>query len=213
MFFMPLLKLDGILLLTLAPPPMHSPLFIPTIETPESMAHQSKPHLKELQHAHLLETHCFPVLVSSTSPTLPLMDLYWITEVFLDTACTVIRHNVLKSQDKIRLWRFQVMLKVLASHSLKGFKQNIHATENGIYSWILRYLATCVAHDLQVDPQHRACGHEPSKTRSHFKTGYSFEWIGWTGNSTCHFNICIALGRDKPAASPTQQMLDQENSR
>src|SRR5260221_546445 len=92
-FFIPLLELDRISLLTLAPPLIHSPLFIPTVETLESMAHQSKPHLKELQRAHLLETHCFPVLVSSTSPMLPLMDLYWITEAFLDTACTVIRHN------------------------------------------------------------------------------------------------------------------------
>src|SRR5260370_15928264 len=148
MFFIPLLELDRISLLTLAPPLIHSPLFIPTVETLESMAHQSKPHLKELQRAHLLETHCFPVLVSSMSPTLPLMDLYWITEAFLDTACMVIHHNVLKPQDKICLWCFQVMLKVLASHSLKGFKQNIHATENGIYSQILRYLATCVAHTL-----------------------------------------------------------------
>src|SRR5258708_21594389 len=106
MFFIPLLELDRISLLTLAPPLMHSPLFIPTIETLESIAHWCRPHLKELQCAHLLESHCFPVRVSPMSPTLPLMDLYWITEAFLDTACMVIRHNVLKSQHKIPLCHF-----------------------------------------------------------------------------------------------------------
>src|SRR5260221_14688566 len=38
MFFIPLLELDRISFLTLAPPPLHSPLLIPTIETPESIA-------------------------------------------------------------------------------------------------------------------------------------------------------------------------------
>src|SRR5260370_27355487 len=92
MFSMPLLKLDRTWLIILTPPPMHGLLFVPTIETLESMAHQSKPHLKELQCTHLLETPSFPVLVSSILLMLPLMVLYWITNTFLHTACMMIHH-------------------------------------------------------------------------------------------------------------------------
>ena len=189
---------------------------VPSTWLPATSNETTPQKVEWLVKAKLLEVGKFPVIIhqEDSKVELQVMDLYWLTEGYLMLIIRQYRTcNILGEDDKPHLCRFLVMLKVLSLMLGKNsFKQNVHGTSNGMYSWIIRHIAQCIEEDRTRDTGALLCGVIPRENRMDMSGSPLFEWVGWSGKAR-RYNICVSLSSPKPLVRPTQPILNAESER